>query len=85
MTHPFSGYGDNDLIYDLYLQGHIPDFYDPKIVFAPTEREIELVGTLRVSQQGSGTWLVRNIPEFLDLAFSPASREWKVKRIPQYK
>ena len=85
MTHPFSGKGINDLIYDLYLQGRIPDFYNPKIVFAPTGREIGLAGSLRVSEQGSDTWMVRNIPEFLDLAFSPASGQWKIKHIPQYK
>ena len=85
LTHPFSGEGQSDIIYDLFLGGVIPNCYSSTARFIPSDSVLELRNSFDLPNSPHQLWLVKNVPEYLELSYTPPGENWKRKQITQYK
>jgi CelD/BcsL family acetyltransferase involved in cellulose biosynthesis len=84
-TNPFSQPGYTGFIFDLYMEGSLPDFFVSEIKFHPTGAEQRVATIQNIPVQNNRHWMVGDIPGYLKTGLSPSTNAWHIKRVPQYK
>ena len=82
--HPFSQLGYRGFIFDLFMEGSLPDFFSDKITNIPSGREFLITRHVALSEKEDINWVVGDIPAYMGVHLSESAGNWEIKRIPQY-